>query len=269
MSGCHRPPRAWLLPAFIGPRPTSGRGLLGIVILLPIPWARRRAGRGQTRALPDRSPCGPPGSRTGRRRSVACLGAPGSDHGGSWRGRQRRQRCVIIGSTGRCADRGMAQIPAYGPLVAGASCETLDAARVAPGGGAMAKHKHDRDGAVADDDALPPDAAGQAEEAPVPHKLGKKFYEKELTRLSFEMVKLQYWVIKQGLRVVILFEGRDAAGKGGLISRIITPLNPRGVRHVALTKPSDVERTQWYFQRYVDHLPSAGELVIFDRSWYN
>lgn len=101
------------------------------------------------------------------------------------------------------------------------------------------------------------------------HWLDKKFYEQELIRLQFELVKLQYWVIKQGLRVVIIFEGRDAAGKGGLISRIIEPLNPRGVRLVALGKPSDVERTQWYFQRYVAHLPAAGEIVIFDRSWYN
>jgi polyphosphate kinase 2 len=100
------------------------------------------------------------------------------------------------------------------------------------------------------------------------HWLDKKFYEQELIRLQFELVKLQYWVIEKGLRVVIIFEGRDA-GKGGLISRIIEPLNPRGIRLVALGKPSDVERTQWYFQRYVAHLPAAGEIVIFDRSWYN
>jgi polyphosphate kinase 2 len=101
------------------------------------------------------------------------------------------------------------------------------------------------------------------------HWLNKKFYEEELARLQFELIKLQYWVIAKGLRVVIIFEGRDAAGKGGLISRIIEPLNPRGIRLVALGKPSDVERTQWYFQRYVTHLPAAGEIVIFDRSWYN
>ena len=101
------------------------------------------------------------------------------------------------------------------------------------------------------------------------HWLDKKFYEQELIRLQFELVKLQYWVIEKGLRVVIIFEGRDAAGKGGLISRIIEPLNPRGIRLVALGKPSDGERTQWYFQRYVAHLPAAGEIVIFDRSWYN
>jgi len=100
-------------------------------------------------------------------------------------------------------------------------------------------------------------------------KLNKKFYEQELLRLQTELVKLQYWVKKKGLKVVIIFEGRDAAGKGGTIKRITEALNPRGCRVVALEKPSDRERTQWYFQRYVAHLPSAGEIVIFDRSWYN
>lgn len=100
-------------------------------------------------------------------------------------------------------------------------------------------------------------------------KLSKKFYEQELARLQTELVKLQYWVKYKGLRVVIIFEGRDAAGKGGTIKRITESLNPRGCRVVALEKPSDRERTQWYFQRYVAHLPSAGEIVIFDRSWYN
>jgi polyphosphate kinase 2 len=95
------------------------------------------------------------------------------------------------------------------------------------------------------------------------------FYEKELTRLQTELVKLQYWVKQQGLRVAIIFEGRDAAGKGGAIKRIVDCLNPRGCRVVALGTPSDVEKTQWYFQRYVAHLPSAGEIVLFDRSWYN
>lgn len=99
--------------------------------------------------------------------------------------------------------------------------------------------------------------------------LDKKLYEKELRRLQGELVKLQYSVKEQGQRVVLIFEGRDAAGKGGVIRRIAEPLNPRGVRLVALGTPSDTERTQWYFQRYVAHLPSAGEIVIYDRSWYN
>ncbi|MBT4500188.1 MAG: polyphosphate kinase 2 [Gemmatimonadetes bacterium] len=100
-------------------------------------------------------------------------------------------------------------------------------------------------------------------------KLKNKVYEKELARLHQELVKLQYWVIKKGLRVVLVFEGRDAAGKGGTIQRVAEPLNPRGARVVALGTPSDREKTQWYFQRYVSHLPAAGEIVIFDRSWYN
>jgi polyphosphate kinase 2 len=100
-------------------------------------------------------------------------------------------------------------------------------------------------------------------------KLTAKEYERHLERLRIELVKLQYWVKQQGLRVVLVFEGRDAAGKGGTIKRIVEPLNPRGCTVVALGTPSDRERTQWYFQRYVAHLPAAGEIVIFDRSWYN
>lgn len=99
--------------------------------------------------------------------------------------------------------------------------------------------------------------------------LKKKAYETHLTELHEELVKLQYWVKQRGWRVVIVFEGRDAAGKGGVIKRIIEPLNPRGCNVVALGVPSDRERTQWYFQRYVSHLPAAGEIVLFDRSWYN
>jgi polyphosphate kinase 2 len=100
-------------------------------------------------------------------------------------------------------------------------------------------------------------------------KMSGEFYDAELQRLQNELVKFQYWVKDQGLKVVIIFEGRDAAGKGGTIKRITEPLNPRGARVVALSAPSNIERTQWYFQRYVAHLPSAGEIVIFDRSWYN
>jgi polyphosphate kinase 2 len=99
--------------------------------------------------------------------------------------------------------------------------------------------------------------------------LKNKAYRQALDRLQAELVEMQAWVKRHGLRVVILFEGRDAAGKGGAIKRIADCLNPRGCRVVALGKPSDVEKTQWYFQRYVMHLPSAGEIVLFDRSWYN
>ncbi|MBD3823983.1 MAG: polyphosphate kinase 2 [Epsilonproteobacteria bacterium] len=94
-------------------------------------------------------------------------------------------------------------------------------------------------------------------------------YEDELKTLQIELLKLQNHVKESGLKVLMIFEGRDAAGKGGTIKRVIEHLNPRGARVVALNKPSDIEKTQWYFQRYVAHLPSGGEMVFFDRSWYN
>jgi polyphosphate kinase 2 len=100
-------------------------------------------------------------------------------------------------------------------------------------------------------------------------RMKRRFYEEELARLQEELVRLQYWVKDKGLRVVILFEGRDAAGKGGVIKRITDALNPRGARVVALPAPTEREKSQWYFQRYVAHLPAAGEIVLFDRSWYN
>ena len=100
-------------------------------------------------------------------------------------------------------------------------------------------------------------------------KINKKSYEKELGRLQVELVKLQEWVRTKGLKVVVIFEGRDAAGKGGVIKRITESLNPRICRVVALPTPTDREKTQWYFQRYAAHLPAAGEIVLFDRSWYN
>ncbi len=100
-------------------------------------------------------------------------------------------------------------------------------------------------------------------------KLKKKKYEKELIKLQVELVKLQEWVKHKGLKVLVLFEGRDAAGKGGAIKRITEKLNHRVCRVVALPTPTEKEKSQWYFQRYVDHLPSAGEIVLFDRSWYN
>jgi len=100
-------------------------------------------------------------------------------------------------------------------------------------------------------------------------KLTNEFYEMELVKLQEELVKLQYWVKEKGLRVVIIFEGRDAAGKGGVIKRITERMSPRIVRVVALGTPTEKEKTQWYFQRYVSHLPAGGEMVLFDRSWYN
>ena len=111
------------------------------------------------------------------------------------------------------------------------------------------------------------------EQAPLEYtssgKLKAAHYNQELARLQQEVVKLHYWIKEKGLKVVIIFEGRDAAGKGGVIKRITQRLNPRIARVVALGTPSDREKEQWYFQRYVPHLPSAGEMVLFDRSWYN
>jgi polyphosphate kinase 2 len=111
-------------------------------------------------------------------------------------------------------------------------------------------------------DAVPPEAAG-------PKPISQKNYLKELRRLQIELVKMQEWIRNKGFKVVIIFEGRDAAGKGGAIKRITESLNPRACRVVALPAPTERERTQWYFQRYVTQLPAAGEMVLFDRSWYN
>jgi polyphosphate kinase 2 len=102
-----------------------------------------------------------------------------------------------------------------------------------------------------------------------PGKMKRKEYERELARLEIELVKLQGWIKHKGLKVVVIFEGRDSAGKGGIIKRINRRLNPRVVRVVALGTPTEKEKTQWYFQRYVNQLPSAGEMMLFDRSWYN
>lgn len=113
--------------------------------------------------------------------------------------------------------------------------------------------------------SLPATTAPEAEKS----LLTKKKYNAELRRLQVELVKLQEWVKHEGLKVVVIFEGRDAAGKGGVIKRITQRLNPRVCRVVALATPTEREKTQWYFQRYVGHLPAAGEMVLFDRSWYN
>ena len=102
-----------------------------------------------------------------------------------------------------------------------------------------------------------------------PQNLSKRQYEKELELLQTELVRMQEWIVEAGLRVVVLFEGRDTAGKGGGIKRITERTSPRVIRTVALTTPTEREKTQWYFQRYVAHLPAAGEMVLFDRSWYN
>ena len=113
------------------------------------------------------------------------------------------------------------------------------------------------------------DTAGNASDDGAGKKFARKFYEAEIARQQIELVKLQEWIKLKGLKVVVIFEGRDAAGKGGTIKRITEPLNPRICRVVALPAPTEREQGQWYFQRYVAHLPTAGEMVILDRSWYN
>ncbi|WP_170548562.1 polyphosphate kinase 2 [Ruegeria atlantica] len=104
---------------------------------------------------------------------------------------------------------------------------------------------------------------------PYDERMKRKEYEKQMEKLQIELVKMQSWLKETDHRILLVFEGRDAAGKGGTIKRFRENLNPRGARNVALSKPSDTERSQWYFQRYIAHLPAAGEIVFFDRSWYN
>lgn len=104
---------------------------------------------------------------------------------------------------------------------------------------------------------------------PYSEEMKRKAYQKEMDALQIELVKMQSWAKETGARIAMVFEGRDAAGKGGTIKRFRENLNPRGARVVALSKPSDTEATQWYFQRYIDHLPAGGEIVFYDRSWYN
>jgi polyphosphate kinase 2 len=119
------------------------------------------------------------------------------------------------------------------------------------------------------DDARLAQLIEEHEQLPADSDDARIHYFKELLRLQHELVRLQDWVVHKGLKVVVLFEGRDAAGKGGVIKRIMQRLNPRICRTVALSAPTERERTQWYFQRYIAHLPAAGEIVLFDRSWYN
>jgi polyphosphate kinase 2 len=145
----------------------------------------------------------------------------------------------------------------------------------------MAQHRDGDAGRVAEDvrTSRPPEGADDAVELPEPPDRDERYnkkgrlrtsvYDVEMERLQEQLVLLQYWVQSQGLKVLVIFEGRGSAGKGGAIKRITERTSPRTVRVVALPKPTERERTQWYFQRYVEHLPAAGEMVLFDRSWYN
>jgi polyphosphate kinase 2 len=157
------------------------------------------------------------------------------------------------------------------PAVASAQGQTPPVARAEPAApqrpdGArdeVAEHRHRR----ADSETIR--HAFETGEFPYRSRLSEKFYLQHMQALQVELLKAQNWVKETGQRIVVLFEGRDAAGKGGTIKRFMEHLNPRAARVVALEKPSERERTQWYFQRYVEHLPAAGEIVFFDRSWYN
>lgn len=132
------------------------------------------------------------------------------------------------------------------------------------------KDSHDEEIELEHEDHLDDEASGSLLTAETEeYRAGRRLYFKELFRMQAELVKLQDWVVASNHKVVILFEGRDAAGKGGVIKRITQRLNPRVCRVAALPAPNNRERTQWYFQRYVSHLPAAGEIVLFDRSWYN
>ncbi len=135
----------------------------------------------------------------------------------------------------------------------------------------MSKKEHEKSRDESEGSGSDAARAGQVSpDQKVPVKgISRREYERRLSDLQVELVKLQYWIVQEKLKVIIVFEGRDAAGKGGTIKRITECLNPRVCRVVALPAPTEREQTQWYFQRYVAHLPAAGEMVLFDRSWYN
>jgi len=166
---------------------------------------------------------------------------------------------MLAQKDGRPASETLRQLQA---LISGASPDEVKALR---------RTLFRRDDAARSTADLDSELAAGWREGVYPYKnlLSRKSYERQKYRLQVELLKLQSWVKESGQRVVILFEGRDAAGKGGAIKRFMEHLNPRGARVVALEKPSEVERGQWYFQRYVEHLPTRGEIVLFDRSWYN
>ncbi len=194
--------------------------------------------------------------------------------------RPRAPRSVAAGDTGPL-DRGAAGVEGF---AVGQAVEAAQEARLAamrdivsgvPAGEASALLKRLQrqlrvvadDGQGHPDDELTPDWRDGG--YPYRNLMQRRTYERQKYRLQVELLKLQAWVKETGQKVVILFEGRDAAGKGGTIKRFMEHLNPRGARVVALEKPTELERGQWYFQRYVNHLPTSGEIVLFDRSWYN
>ncbi len=158
--------------------------------------------------------------------------------------------------------------PATAPAPAASPSETVAVAPAKSG----PRHRPSMSGQPSQFPSIDPNRIRQAFETgrfPYPRGLARRPYEHEKARLQAELLKVQIWAQETGQKFVILFEGRDAAGKGGTIKRFMEHLNPRFARVVALNKPSDVERGQWFFQRYIQHLPTAGEMVFYDRSWYN
>jgi len=179
-------------------------------------------------------------------------------------GKQDAQGAALRDIVRRAGTAGASEtIDALKAIVAGASPDDVEALRHALFESAQAKGQRHEDPDMA--------LARNWREGGYPYKnlMSRKNYEMQKYKLQVELLKLQAWVKDTGQRVLILFEGRDAAGKGGTIKRFMEHLNPRGARVVALEKPSEVERGQWYFQRYAQHLPTRGEIVMFDRSWYN
>jgi polyphosphate kinase 2 len=173
---------------------------------------------------------------------------------------QDKQLAAVLGLLGNSALDAGARAAALRATLEGASADDLAMLRQALLAEPVPVKGHP-------DDELAPDWRDGG--YPYKHLMRRASYEAQKYQLQVELLKLQAWVKETGQRVVILFEGRDAAGKGGTIKRFMEHLNPRGARVVALEKPSDNERGQWYFQRYIQHLPTAGEIVLFDRSWYN
>ena len=179
-------------------------------------------------------------------------------------GKQEAQGEAVRDLLRRAAKSAPAEtLDALNAMLAGASPDDLGALK------RMLLDQPGRHAGVADDPDLELSAQWRAGAYPYRNLMSRKNYEAQKYKLQVELLKLQAWVKDSGQRILILFEGRDAAGKGGTIKRFMEHLNPRGARVVALEKPSEVERGQWYFQRYAQHLPTRGEIVLFDRSWYN
>ena len=190
--------------------------------------------------------------------AVPAAGGPGGDVGGEKAARGRKGAGRAAGGTARRRRKG-----------AGADGGTNGADGDTPAGSARDAPAGANDGNGVAGDAAPAARPNPNGAYPYAEKLGRKEYEARKTALQVELLKAQRWVRESDEKIVLLFEGRDAAGKGGTIKRFTEHLNPRGARVIALEKPTETERRQWYFQRYIHHLPSGGEMRLFDRSWYN